>query len=270
MFLASGMIPDKSQAIAAHLPYLRRYARAMTGSRERGDALAEAALISLIDEDGFAADVDPKIALFRQLQDDYGGTVAMLGTDLGEAASKAQRHLSRLTPGSRDALLLKAVEMFTEDEIAEIMRTDAEDVDRLIRVARLDLARAITGRFLVIEDETAIAADLSKIVTGMGHDLVGTAANAEDAVEIAAEEDPDLILSDVRLSDGGSGIEAVSRILGDHPRKPVIFITGYPEDLLTGNGREPAFLIAKPYSEDEVRSAVSQAMFFAPSRRVRT
>ena len=44
---------------------------------------------------------------------------------------------------------------------------------------------------------------------------------------------------------------------------PVIFITAFPERLLTGNKPEPAFLIAKPYTEEQVRSAVAQAMFFS-------
>jgi hypothetical protein len=43
----------------------------------------------------------------------------------------------------------------------------------------------------------------------------------------------------------------------------VIFVTAFPERLLTGKRPEPAFLITKPYVEDQVRSAVSQAMFFA-------
>lgn len=264
------MTTNLPNEIAAHIPYLRRYARAMTGSREKGDELAEAALLTLLDdESAFHDGLDPKIVLFRGLQDRYGGAASMLSQDLSEAETQAQAHLSRLTPGSRDALLLKAVELFDEDEIAKIMRTRPEDVSRLVQVARLDIARAIAGRLLVIEDETAIAADITHIVTGMGHSVIGSAPNADEAVEIARSEEPDLILSDIRLSGGSSGIDAVTRIQGDYPGKPVIFITGFPEELLTGKGPEPAFLITKPYSVELVRSAVSQAMFFAPTRRPR-
>ena len=55
-------------------------------------------------------------------------------------------------------------------------------------------------------------------------------------------------------------------ILGD---TPVIFITAFPERLLTGERPEPAFLISKPYSEDQVRSAISQAMFFSSTETLR-
>ena len=74
---------------------------------------------------------------------------------------------------------------------------------------------------------------------------------------------PDLILSDIQLADGSSGIDAVNELLGSLGDIPVIFITAFPERLLTGDRPEPAFLISKPYSEEQVRSAVSQAMFFA-------
>ena len=182
--------------ITTHLPYLRRYARAMTGSRERGDALAEAALMALI-EDGspFHEGLDPKIALFRELQDKCGGVFPVFSDDATEAEIQAQAHLSRLTPGSRNALLLKAVENFDEDQIATIMRTRPEEVSNLVRAARLDIARAIAGRLLVIEDETAIAADIGHIVSSMGHNVIGSAPSADEAVEIARSEEPDLILS---------------------------------------------------------------------------
>ena len=264
------MTIDDSIQIAAHLPYLRRYARARTGSRKRGDELAEAALLSIL-EDGAAlgGGADPKIALFRQLQDKSGEALSISGEDVGDIERLAMERLGRLAPGSRDALLLKAVEKFTDGEIAEIMRTDPQNVGRLIEVARLDIARSIAGRLLVIEDKPAVAADLGRIVSEMGHDLIGTAPSADEAVEMARDDEPDLILSDIRLRQGGSGIDAVGRILGDYPGKPVIFVSGFPEDLLTGRGSEPAFVISKPYNDDLVRSAVSQAMFFSPRKRAR-
>lgn len=264
------MTKDLTHEITAHLPYLRRYARAMTGCRERGDALAEAALTALFaDKRVFDDGLAPKIVLFRELQDRCGGISPIFSEDATEAEIRAQRHLSQLTPGSREALLLKAVENFDEDQIAAIMRTRPEHVTDLVHTARLDIARAIAGRLLVIEDETAIAADIGHIVKGMGHVVIGSAPSADEAVEIARAEEPDLILSDIRLNGGGSGIDAVARIQGDCPQTPVIFITAFPEELLTGAGPEPAFLIEKPYSVEQVRSAVSQAMFFAPPRRTR-
>src|SRR5690606_2764913 len=118
-------------------------------------------------------------------------------------------------------------------------------------------------RVLVIEDEAIIAMDLSAIVEEMGHTVTGIARTRSEAVKLAAQDRPDLILADIQLADNSSGIDAVNDILAHFEELPVIFITAFPERLLTGERPEPAFLINKPYAEEQVRSAVSQAMFFA-------
>ena len=125
------------------------------------------------------------------------------------------------------------------------------------------MSHAIAGRILIIEDEAIIAMDLESIVSEMGHTVVGNARTRSDAVDMVARQKPDLILADIQLADNSSGIDAVRDVLTFHEDLPVIFITAFPERLLTGARPEPAFLISKPYTEIQVRSAVSQAMFFA-------
>ena len=131
------------------------------------------------------------------------------------------------------------------------------------------MSKSVSGRVMIIEDEAIIAIDLEAIVSEMGHQITGVARTEEAAIKLAEAEKPDLILSDIHLADNSSGIDAVNRILAQHGDCPVIFITAYPERLLTGEGPEPAFLISKPYSEDQVRSAVSQAMFFASTETLK-
>ena len=75
-----------------------------------------------------------------------------------------------------------------------------------------------------------------------------------------------LVLSDIQLADGSSGIDAVSEILTG-TSVPVIFITAFPDRLLTGERPEPTFLITKPYLEETVQAAVSQALFFESSQQ---
>lgn len=252
------------QEIEEQLPYLRRYARAMSGSRDLGDRMAEQALLTFLrDDEALPEGCDLRVVLFRALQDARGAANYQLEDTFENAALiQGNRHLARLTPGSRDAFLLSAFEQFTHQEIATIMRRAPDDIEGLIAVAREDLSNMITGRILVIEDELAVANELSEIVMEMGHSVIGSAPTKEDALEIVEQVEPDLILSDIQLANGGSGIKAVSEILRSYPMTPVIYITGYPERLLTGKGPEPAFLVTKPYSPDQVRSAVSQAMFF--------
>ncbi len=250
--------------IEKHLPFLRRYARAMSGSRDLGDRIAEHALMTYLrTKDTLDDDRELKVVLFRALQDARGDLDYQLEADADPALTRANRHLARLKPGSRDAYLLSAFEDFSHKEIAAILRLPAEEIEGLIAVARKDLSRLVSGRILVIEDELSVAHEISDIVTDMGHTVIGTAPTSEDALEIAGEEEPDLILSDNQLANGGSGIRTVGKILRFYPLTPVVYVTGFPERLLTGKGPEPAFLVTKPFTRDQVQSAVSQAMSFA-------
>jgi CheY-like chemotaxis protein len=95
----------------------------------------------------------------------------------------------------------------------------------------------------------------------LGHTVVGIAATRREAVEKALAERPGIILADINLGEGGSGIEAVAEILESFDI-PVIFITAYPEKLLTGERREPTYLVAKPFLPESVQATVGQALFF--------
>ena len=70
------------------------------------------------------------------------------------------------------------------------------------------------------------------------------------------------MLADIQLADGSSGIDAVKDIL-EQISVPVIFITAFPERLLTGERPEPTFLITKPFQPNAIRAAISQALFFS-------
>lgn len=256
---------DLSQAIAQELPYLRRYARALTGSQSSGDRFAVATLESLLVDPALIVATDrPKVGLFHAFHLVWASAGSPLGETDDPLSARAQSHMAKLTPNSREALLLHSIEGFGVEEIAAIMQTDDDDVAHLINVANKEMASSITGRVMVIEDEAIIAMDIVDIVTAIGHTVTGVARTRDGAVSLAARERPDLILADIQLADNSSGIDAVNDILAKLDATiPVIFITAFPERLLTGDKPEPAFLITKPFSEEQVRSAVSQAMFFA-------
>lgn len=255
---------DHSATVARQLPYLRRYARALTGNQTSGDQYAVAVLETIIaDPDMLMAHGDPKVSLFAVFHSIWttsGAPVAEADDDL---AGKAQAHLSALTPNSREALLLTTIEGFGTAEVAAIMGVSTDETSELIDIAVREMEQSVRGSVLVIEDEAIIAMDISAIVEGMGHRVTATARTHREAVRMAAAEKPDLILADIQLADNSSGIDAVNEILGQFGDIPVIFITAFPERLLTGERPEPAFLINKPYTEEQVRSAVSQAMFFS-------
>ncbi len=253
-----------SDSIAHDLPFLRRYARALTGSQVSGDRYAAATLESvLVDDAALKAASTPKIGLFHCFHRIWESAGKPLGEDEDILAARAQVHLRGLTPNSREALLLHAIEAFTLPEIAQIMATDDHQVQLLLDAAIREMEASVTGKVLVIEDEAIIAMDIVDIVRHVGHSVTGVARTRREAVDLASRDRPDLILSDIHLADDSSGIDAVNDILAQFDAIPVIFITAFPERLLTGDKPEPAFLITKPFSEEQLRSAVSQAMFFA-------
>ena len=262
--------PSLTDDIGRELPFLRRYARALTGSQASGDAYAAATLEAILqDRSVFDTGLRPKVALFRIFHDIWSSSGAQIDTDNTGLEEKAQQHLSILTSGTREALLLQSIEQFSTVDIAVVMQVSTDEVDSLLDIARDEMAQSVSGRVLVIEDEAIIAMDIEAIVTEMGHSVVGNARTRDAAVEMARAETPDLILADIQLADNSSGIDAVNDIMQGLPDVPVIFITAFPERLLTGERPEPAFLITKPYSEDQLRSAVSQAMFFASTETLR-
>jgi CheY-like chemotaxis protein len=256
---------ELAAGIARELPYLRRYARALTGSQSSGDAYAVATLEAILgDREILGSGLEPRVALFRAFHaiwTSVGSPVAEDGADTLE--QRAQVHLSGLTRNTREALLLRTIEDMRYDQIAQIMDVSVSEAEELVAIALREMEQSVLGKVMIIEDETIIALDIQSIVQSLGHSVTGVARTRDAAVRLADTHRPDLILADIQLADNSSGIDAVNDILGSLGDIPVIFITAFPERLLTGERPEPAFLISKPYSEEQVRSAVSQAMFFA-------
>jgi DNA-directed RNA polymerase specialized sigma24 family protein len=259
-----------SKKIGENLPYLRRYARALTGSQQRGDAYAAAALEAILEHPAvFDSELGAKAALFKVFHSIWVSARSGPTDGSNELERMAQKHLAALTADTREALLLHTIEEFDFDQIAAIMETDPEEAESLVDIAYKEMSKSMSGRILIIEDEPIISVDLEDIVSTMGHRVTGIARTAERAVELASKERPDLILSDIQLADNSSGLDAVNRILANHPQTPVIVVTSFPERLLTGETDEPTFLITKPYEEAQIRSSVSQAMFFASIQTLR-
>lgn len=260
---------DISEELGNNLPYLRRFSRAVTGSQNSGDRFAAAALEAILADRTVLDGVSVRTGVFRVL---YGiWSSAGSPVDDGESGLKAQaqKHLSRLTADSREALLLYSVEGFSFDEIASIIGVDQGEAEELVKIARREMSDAVAGSVMIIEDEAIIAMDIESIVSDMGHRVTGIARTRDMAIELGQADVPDLILADIQLADNSSGIDAVNDLLAKLGERPVVFITAFPERLLTGDKHEPAFLISKPYTEDQVVSAVSQAMFFSSTETLK-
>ncbi|MCC5982337.1 MAG: response regulator [Oceanicaulis sp.] len=251
------------EQIKAHLPFLRRYARALTGDQDRGDAQVRTALEAAISGSaGFNEGLAPRIALFRLFHD----TLEDGGRGAAQAASGPDARLQTLDAHARQALLLTAMEGFSNEEAGQILALPPGEVDALVARAHADIETGLKTRVLIIEDEPIIAADLEAIVSDLGHDVCAVARTRAEATAAASMHGPKLVLADIQLADNSSGIDAANDILAATP-VPVIFITAFPERLLTGERPEPAFLITKPFLANAVKAAISQALFFEEQPR---
>ena len=251
-----------SKAIAPHLPYLRRFARALAGTQAAGDAYVAATLEVLIEDPSlFDNSLDPRVALYRTFLGLWNSVGINLKPETPTSTTALDRNLEAITPLPRQAFLLCAVEGFSAAEAAQILNCDTAEVDALIDMAGREIAAQVATDVLIIEDEPMIAMDLESIVEGLGHRVTGVARTHAEAVKAVNQHKPGLVLADIQLADGSSGLDAVNEMLGTFA-VPVIFITAYPDRLLTGERPEPAFLITKPYQPDTVKAIVSQALFF--------
>jgi DNA-directed RNA polymerase specialized sigma24 family protein len=259
-------------SIETVVPHLRRFARALAGSQSSGDAYVEATLQALVADPSPLAKSSTKTALYRVFVKIWNSV--SLNTECeteqtGASLSAVDRKLAAMTPLPRQAFLLTSVEGFTPEAAADVLGVGEHALSDLLEQAGREIAEQLTTKVLIIEDEPLIALDLSDFVRSLGHEVTTVARTHVGAVEAVRKEQPGLILADIRLADNSSGLDAVSDILAI-VEVPVVFITAFPELLLTGQRPEPTFLITKPFHYPAVKAVISQALFFnAKARRPR-
>lgn len=248
-----------AKILKPHLPYLRRYARALTGSQTSGDAFVKATLEAIIaDPESVSEDDNVRVHLYRIFSGIWKSANVTVAVDPDD--NTAQNHLNAIPPISRQVLLLTALEGFSVSEVAKIADVGENSINGLLEDAIAEIDKEIRSDVLIIEDEALISLELQQIVSELGHRVCGTATTHKGALAAVAKAKPSLVLADIQLADGSSGIDAVKDILDQIP-VPVIFITAFPERLLTGERPEPIFLITKPFQPNAIRAAISQALF---------
>ncbi len=253
-----------SATIAPHLPFLRRFSRAVSGSQHSGDALVAAMLEAIIaDVSIFPKASSDRIALYRLFAQLFTSVSIRVPQETAPTAweQRTAANLGALSPRTRQAFLLIAVEGFSNQEAAEILDATEEEFADLLAQASAEISRQVATDILIIEDEPLIAMDIEQMVESLGHRVVGTARTHTEAIAMFKSSRAKMILADIQLADGSSGIDAVNEILTT-ASVPVIFITAFPERLLTGERPEPAFLVTKPFNPDMVKALISQALFF--------
>jgi CheY-like chemotaxis protein len=264
--------------VNADLPFLRRFASSLTGSQAAGDAAVVATLEAIIADPGVLEEgLSPRVALYKVFlkslnaapPEAVGAEKGSVGSPAGAdavsggrpAVRAADRNLATLPPRERQAFLLVAVEELRPADAARAMDVSEAELQALIEEAGRDMARQVATDVVIVEDEPLIALDLVQIVNDLGHRVVRVARTAEQAVDATRSLRPGLVLADIHLADGSSGLDAVNEILSTLPL-PVVFITAFPQRLLTGTRPEPTFLVTKPFQPQNVKAVISQALFF--------
>ena len=225
-----------SARIAPHLPYLRRFSRATTGSQTSGDAYVAATLEALIaDLSIFPEASSDRIALYKL----FSALFSTASVTVPEPTSsipweqRAATNLSSLAPRPRQAFLLVAVEGFSAAQAAEVLSVSDIEFTALLDEASVEISRQVATDIMIIEDEPLIAMDIEQLVESLGHKVVSVARTHSEAVSLFGKTNPKMILADIQLADGSSGIDAVNDILNAHPI-PVIFITAFPRTAADG------------------------------------
>ena len=254
-----------SRAVGAQIPSLRRFARALTGSQKSGDAYVTETLESLVaDPSLIPSEAVAKAALYRLFLTMWNSV------EVNQEASPAtltgfDRNLQTISPAPRQAFLLTALEGFSLEDAAQIMLISEKECRRLIEQAGREIAEQAVSDVLIIEDEPLIALEVAEIARSMGHTVHRVARTRREAIDAVSTHRPQLVLADIQLADGSSGMDAVQEIL-QSVDVPVVFITAHPERLLTGEKPEPTYLVEKPFRSETIKAMISQALFFHAPR----
>ncbi len=242
--------------VSAELPYLRRYARALTGSQHSGDAAVHHMLAAIAETPAnFDSDSLTRVDIYRifHVEGQSGLRKSTGQAPIGDSV------IGALPFPSREALLLTAVEGFSEEEAAEILGCSCAEIASQVASARQSITESLKSKVLIIEDEAIIAMHIRSIVEQLGHSVTAVARTRTEAVALTEQTQPQLVLADISLADGSSGIDAVNDILSAI-NVPVMFITAFPDRLLTGERPEPTYLITKPFEPETVIATIGQAL----------
>jgi CheY-like chemotaxis protein len=261
---------DLAQSISEHLPLLRSYAKALAGDQTSGDMVVSATLEALLRRPTIIkSETRDQVALYK-LFTAIGKEVGLPAPE--EPSDKYFLRLHRLPVHVREAFLLRFLVDFGVPETLEILALSNDDTQKLVGIVGIvgrELATELATDILIIEDDTFIAMELETLMQRLGHRIIGTARTHTQAIAMIKIKKPRLILADIQLADGSSGMEAVNEILLSCS-PVVIFVTAYPERFLSGDRPEPAFLIAKPFQPWTVEQVVTQGLFFERNAKPRT
>ncbi|WP_448204239.1 response regulator [Azospirillum sp. sgz302134] len=249
---------QNTRHLMEHLPYLRRYARALTGTSVQGDALVTRTLEWYLDGPGASGGADlSRGSLYRHLNQLQDGGVPRNGMATVHPVEAA---LHSLDETDRRLYLLVNLEDLPVADAAAVLQIPPEEAVERLNHARERVREKLAAVILIVEDDAIIAFDLAETVRGMGHTVCGNAATMDEALALAARHAPTLALMDIRLAEGDNGIE-VARELRRQRFLPVIFVTAFPSELSKRGLEHLGPVIPKPFTREQIEQAITRAVF---------
>lgn len=247
---------ERIRTLTPHVPYLRRYALALTGDAALGDNFVTQILHDALGADAFTSLENPRLALYAALNE-LADAVSLRPV---ESRHPVEAALATLPETDRRLYLLVNLEDLPLPDAAAVLGLTAEDGLERLAEARRQVRARLAATILIVEDDAIIAFDLAETVRGMGHIVCGTAPTMDEAVTLAGNHTPTLALLDIRLAEGNNGIE-VARELRRRRFLPVIFVTAFPDELAKRGLEHLGPVIPKPFTRDQIEQAITRAVF---------
>lgn len=219
---------------------LRQHAQALTGNRKLGDDLVDLASADLFANMASPpAQPDLAVQLFRLFHD--------------------RLRADGMTDLDRAAHLLHEIEKFALPEIVTILHITHQAAEQAFKSARTRFQRTEPAKVLLVEDEAILSMEMTILISDLGHRVTGVAMTQEQAIEMTRKDPADLIVLDINLADGSSGLDAYRKIVDVTDEVPVIVSTGFPDRLLAEEADCPIFLLVKPSTDAQFQAAISLA-----------
>lgn len=243
------------EKIAEYLPSLRRYSHAVTGSAAVGDAQVAALIETLILGRGPAlGDLPLNLGLYRMLTI---STASVIDTAPALQSGDFRKCVQALASRQRQALLLTSVEGLTMSDVGRVMDCPEGDVCALISAATRSITQAKADADILIVGEHPSAADaLRRMLNSFGYAVSDVAHSLQDALAIAAERRPRLVVADL------GGQHAIQRLaaFAKSLEAPLVYISSTPLKTLADD-LDNVLHVGKPIEARDIKATIDRALF---------
>lgn len=243
------------------VPSLTRHALALAGSEQAAAERVRLCLELLAAQPERLNGDDIRVALFRAFHDLWspGHTAAP-----ESEASPFEALAGHDSPGWSDpleqcVLQLIYVERFSQKRTADILCVDERQIAEILLKGGHRSRLPVHASALIVEDDALMAKHLNEIMQDLGLTVIHVAEGVASAVGAAIDQRPALILLDIQLRKGESGLIAARAIL-QRRRLPILFVTGYPWMLELEGELDPAFVVAKPFRARALKAKIAKAL----------